>query len=178
MRYVTRFTSLFVGRFSSSFSQCLSFSTRAGVLWSLLRPAYFSDRFQLGGSTSVRMFRNNSMGPRDGGKTRSAFSIISFRSLFDYVVDSLGGELYWAAGLSLISDFPKKPDWPVKTHLFLNAGRMDNIDRGEFIPATLASTLLFVISIACYFSQIACFERARYHFPAISICWTGDSLPI
>ena len=87
------------------------------------------------------MFRNNSMGPRDGGKTRSAFSIISFRSLFDYVVDSLGGELYWAAGLSLISDFPKKPHWPVKTHLFLNAGRLDNIDKGELIPAVLISSL-------------------------------------
>jgi len=87
------------------------------------------------------MFRNNSMGPRDGGKTRSAFSIISFRNLFDHVVDSLGGELYWAAGLSLISDFPKKPHWPVKTHLFLNAGRLDNVDKGELIPAVLISSL-------------------------------------
>lgn len=53
-------------------------------------------------------------------------------------MDSLGGELYWAAGLSLISDLPKKPHWPVKTHLFLNAGRLDNIDKGDFVPATLS----------------------------------------
>jgi len=66
----------------------------------------------------VRMFRNNSMGPRDG-------------------VDSLGGELYWAAGLSLISDFPKKPHWPVKTHLFLNAGRLDNIDRAKSVALNM-----------------------------------------
>jgi len=100
----------------------LSFSTRAGVLWSLLRPTYFSDRFQLGGSTSVRMFRNNSMGPRDG-------------------VDSLGGELYWAAGLSLISDFPKKPHWPVKTHLFLNAGRLDNIDKAKSLASNVRESV-------------------------------------
>jgi len=101
---------------------CLSFSTRAGVLWSLLRPTYFSDRFQLGGSTSVRMFRNNSLGPRDG-------------------VDSLGGELYWAAGLSLISDFPKKPHWPVKTHLFLNAGRLDNMDKAKSLAMNVQESI-------------------------------------
>lgn len=122
----------------------MSFSTRAGVLWSLLRPTYFSDRFQLGGSTNVRMFRNNSMGPRDGGEIHSPFSPVSFRNLLVRIADSLGGELYWAAGLSLISDFPKKPHWPVKTHLFLNAGRLDNIDRGELIPVTIISPLSFV----------------------------------
>jgi outer membrane protein insertion porin family len=59
-------------------------------------------------------------------------------------VDSLGGELSWAAGLSLISDFPKKQHWPVKTHLFLNAGRLDNIDQGELIPATNIFIVLVV----------------------------------
>lgn len=98
------------------------------------------------------MFRNNSMGPRDGGETRSAFPDVSFRNLFDNVVDSLGGELYWAAGLSLISDFPKKPHWPVKTHLFLNAGRLDNIDKGEPIYATLTPSLSPVIPIVCHVS--------------------------
>jgi len=87
----------------------------------------------------VRMFRNNSMGPRDGGGICSPFPAISFRNLLVCIVDSLGGELYWAAGLSLISDFPKKPHWPVKTHLFLNAGRLDNIDKSELIPATSIS---------------------------------------
>ena len=85
----------------------------------------------------MRMFRNNSMGPRDGGEIRSTFSIVLFRNLLVCVVDSLGGELCWAAGLSLISDFPKKPHWPVKTHLFLNAGRLDNINRGELIPVAI-----------------------------------------
>ena len=126
------------------------------------------------------MFRNNSMGPRDGGEIRSPFSTVSFRNLLVSLVDSLGGELYWAAGLSLISDFPKKPHWPVKTHLFLNAGRLDNIDRGELIPATVISPLSFLVPIVRYTypSQLACFERARVHFPAINIRRIGDSLSV
>lgn len=44
-------------------------------------------------------------------------------------VDSLGGNMFWSAGVSLISDFPRKPHWPVKTHLFLNAGRLDVMDK-------------------------------------------------
>ena len=84
------------------------------------------------------------MGPRDGGKR---FYFVSFRnSLRLHVVDSLGGELYWAAGLSLITDFPKKPLWPVKTHLFLNAGRLGNIDKGELTPATAVFSLSLVVT--------------------------------
>nr|VWP01878.1 Uncharacterized protein [Ganoderma boninense] len=84
----------------------LSLAARTGALWNFGGKSYFSDRFQLGGPVSVRMFRMNGMGPHDG-------------------VDSLGGNLFWSAGVSLISDFPRKPHWPVKTHLFLNAGRLD-----------------------------------------------------
>ena len=47
------------------------------------------------------------------------------------IADALGGDFYWAAGLSLISDIPKRPHWPVKLHGFVNAGRLDTIDRGE-----------------------------------------------
>lgn len=46
----------------------LSLSGRAGLLYSLQGPSRFSDRFQLGGPLSVRMFRANAMGPRDGCK--------------------------------------------------------------------------------------------------------------
>ena len=44
----------------------LSFAARSGLLWPLGKPVPFPDRFQLGGPTSVRMFRMNSMGPHDG----------------------------------------------------------------------------------------------------------------
>ncbi|KAI0367215.1 hypothetical protein BV20DRAFT_1037862 [Pilatotrama ljubarskyi] len=99
----------------------VSFAARTGLLWNLGNKSYFSDRFQLGGPVSVRMFRMNSMGPHDG-------------------VDSLGGSLYWSTGVSLISNIPRKPHWPVKTHLFLNAGRLDNVDRSRsFMDSVLAS---------------------------------------
>ena len=59
-----------------------------------------------------------------------------------FVVDSVGGEVYWSAGVSLISDIPRKPLWPVKTHVFVNAGRLDLLDKCSFFdclffPSTL-----------------------------------------
>ncbi|GAB1522343.1 hypothetical protein RhiTH_005457 [Rhizoctonia solani] len=87
-----------------------SLSGRTGFLYPLYgRPSLFNDRFQLGGPTSLRMFRPNEMGPRDRN-------------------DSVGGDMYWAVGASIIGPFPRKPDWPLKTHLFINAGRLDTYD--------------------------------------------------
>ena len=60
------------------------------------------------------------------------------------LADSLGGNLFWSAGLSLISDIPRKPHWPVKTHLFLNAGRLDVTDKSasslnsSWVPLTVS----------------------------------------
>ncbi|KAI0938849.1 hypothetical protein AcV5_000440 [Taiwanofungus camphoratus] len=90
----------------------ISFAARTGLLWGLGKPSLFPDRFQLGGPVSVRLFRANSMGPRDGP-------------------DSLGGDLYWSTGLSLISDIPQKSHWPIKAHAFVNAGRLDAVDKSQ-----------------------------------------------
>lgn len=50
-------------------------------------------------------------------------------------VDSLGGDYYWAAGLSLISNLPPKPHWPLKAHFFLNAGQLQGSQPGmSFFP--------------------------------------------
>lgn len=46
------------------------------------------------------------------------------------LADALGGDVFWAAGLSLFGDIPRKPHWPVKTHLWVNAGRLDALDVG------------------------------------------------
>ncbi|KAJ6586583.1 surface antigen-domain-containing protein [Mycena sp. CBHHK59/15] len=100
----------------------VSFGTRSGLLWSLREPTLFSDRFQLGGPSSVRSFRPNAMGPRDGS-------------------DSLGGEVYWSAGLSVISHIPKKKEWPVKTHAWVNAGRLDDIDKSRSLMDNIKGTL-------------------------------------
>ncbi|KAJ7198619.1 surface antigen-domain-containing protein [Mycena haematopus] len=101
----------------------VSLAARSGLLWGLNgRSTLFSDRFQLGGPASIRSFRANSMGPRDNS-------------------DSLGGEMYWSAGLSVISNVPKKPDWPIKTHAWVNAGRLDNVDKSRSLQDNIAASL-------------------------------------
>lgn len=44
------------------------------------------------------------------------------------LVDSLGGDIYWSTGVSLVSDIPRKPHWPIKSHIFVNAGGLDAMD--------------------------------------------------
>ncbi|KAJ3485635.1 hypothetical protein NLI96_g4835 [Meripilus lineatus] len=100
----------------------ISLAAKTGLLYPFGGPSLFSDRFQLGGPVSVRMFRANGMGPRDG-------------------VDSLGGDIYWSAGVSLISDIPRKPHWPVKLHGFLNAGRLDALDKSQSLKDTVFASI-------------------------------------
>lgn len=50
--------------------QAWSLATRVGFIQSLdSRPIPWSDRFQLGGPTDVRMFRMNGIGPKDYGES-------------------------------------------------------------------------------------------------------------
>ncbi|KAL4073625.1 surface antigen-domain-containing protein [Scleroderma citrinum] len=87
-----------------------SLSARTGLLRVLAGErdnVHWSDRFQLGGPLSVRGFSADGMGPREGAT-------------------SLGGTLYYALGLSLLSDVPTRPTWPLKLHTWLNAGRLQN----------------------------------------------------
>ncbi|KAN0129717.1 Surface antigen domain containing protein [Lactarius tabidus] len=101
----------------------LSLGARAGVLHPLSSTSAptLSDRFQLGGPMNLRMFRANTLGPRDG-------------------TDSLGGDLFWAAGASVITHLPHKPHWPVKAHAFLNAGQLESVG-GSNSSSTLRSAL-------------------------------------
>lgn len=83
-----------------------SLGARTGWMHTLdERPAYLNDRFMLGGPTDVRMFRLNSLGPRQK-------------------YDSLGGDAFWAAGASLLAPIPARPEWPLKFHIFANAGQL------------------------------------------------------
>ncbi|EDR02029.1 uncharacterized protein LACBIDRAFT_186162 [Laccaria bicolor S238N-H82] len=100
----------------------ISLAARAGLLSSLKGSTLFSDRFQLGGPTSIRSFKANSMGPRDGP-------------------DYIGGDIYYSAGASLISNIPKKPHWPVKAHLWVNAGRLDALDKSRPLLESIQNTL-------------------------------------
>jgi outer membrane protein insertion porin family len=82
----------------------LSTTFRAGWLANLTENAStVSDRFLLGGPLSVRGFRNAGIGPRD-------------------YKDALGGNVYWAAGLSAIAPIPKYESKPFRAQAFVNAG--------------------------------------------------------
>ncbi|CAM0135127.1 unnamed protein product [Umbelopsis sp. WA50703] len=84
----------------------LSLSARGGLLATLNdKEASITDRFMLGGPLSIRGFRTCGIGPRDKK-------------------DSLGGDAYWATGISLITPLPKLADKPLRGHVFVNAGTL------------------------------------------------------
>uniref|UniRef100_W5LG45 Sorting and assembly machinery component 50 homolog, like n=1 Tax=Astyanax mexicanus TaxID=7994 RepID=W5LG45_ASTMX len=81
------------------------------------RPISIADRFYLGGPTSVRGFGMYSIGPQNEG-------------------DFLGGDAYWAGGLHLYTPLPFRSTRGgladlFRTHFFLNAGNLCNLDYGE-----------------------------------------------
>uniref|UniRef100_A0A8C4HB99 Sorting and assembly machinery component 50 homolog, like n=1 Tax=Dicentrarchus labrax TaxID=13489 RepID=A0A8C4HB99_DICLA len=74
-------------------------------------------QFYLGGPTSVRGFGMYSIGPQSEG-------------------DYLGGEAYWAGGLHLYTPLPFRPGKGgfgdlFRTHFFLNAGNLCNLNYGD-----------------------------------------------
>jgi len=81
------------------------------------KPSSIADRFYLGGPTSVRGFSMHSVGPQSEG-------------------DYLGGEAYWAGGLHVYTPLPFRPGQGgfgelFRTHFFLNAGNLCNLNYGE-----------------------------------------------
>uniref|UniRef100_A0A8C6SEH2 Aldehyde dehydrogenase 1 family, member L2 n=1 Tax=Neogobius melanostomus TaxID=47308 RepID=A0A8C6SEH2_9GOBI len=96
----------------------LSASFWGGMLYPLGgQPSSIADRFYLGGPTSVRGFGMYSIGPQSEG-------------------DYLGGEAYWAGGLHLYTPLPFRPGRGgfgdlFRTHFFLNAGNLCNLDYGD-----------------------------------------------
>ncbi|XP_026094568.1 sorting and assembly machinery component 50 homolog A-like [Carassius auratus] len=96
----------------------LSTSLWGGLLLPLGdKPSSIADRFYLGGPTSVRGFSMYSIGPQSEG-------------------DYLGGEAYWAGGLHLYTPLPFRPGRGsfgelFRTHFFLNAGNLCNLNYGE-----------------------------------------------
>jgi outer membrane protein assembly factor BamA len=51
--------------------------------------------------------------------------------IYSTLGDSVGGDMYWATGVSIIGPLPWKPHWPLKTHMFVNAGRLDSYNVGK-----------------------------------------------
>ncbi|KAI9262383.1 surface antigen-domain-containing protein [Phascolomyces articulosus] len=96
----------------------LSMGFRAGFM--AAESATVSDKFMLGGPLSIRGFRTAGVGPRD------------YR-------DALGGDAYWAVGLSAISPLPKYEDKPIRAHTFINAGTLVPWKLGTNAQDTLQS---------------------------------------
>lgn len=95
---------------NSSRSVSLSLSARIGALHSLnKKQVSLCDRFMLGGSTSLRGFSEDRIGPKDGR-------------------DSLGGTAYMAFSMSLLFPLPKvDASKPFRLQLFANAGGLSNL---------------------------------------------------
>ncbi|KZT39455.1 hypothetical protein SISSUDRAFT_1045638 [Sistotremastrum suecicum HHB10207 ss-3] len=102
----------------------ISLAARTGLLYPLgsTPKTALADRFFMGGSSSVRMFKERGMGPHDKG-------------------DALGGEIAWSTGVSLIGDIPKKAHWPLKWHAFVNAGRLDAYNPSEDLTPQILEAL-------------------------------------
>lgn len=105
----------------------------------------FPDRYHLGGPTSVRHFRLNSLGPKDVG-------------------DHLGGDAYYALGASLLTPFRVPALWRngatrateggswwsnenLKGHVWLNAGKL--IGTGTPFRAGLLSLSISSLPFLC-----------------------------
>ncbi|GMK57840.1 hypothetical protein CspeluHIS016_0406740 [Cutaneotrichosporon spelunceum] len=72
--------------------------------------SYLPDRTFLGGPNSVRGFKVGGLGMSDKS-------------------DSLGGDLAYALGVSMIAPIPKKEQWPLKLHTFVNLGKVLRYDQ-------------------------------------------------
>lgn len=105
----------------------VSLAGAAGFLRTFNRqPSCFSDRFHLGGPTSVRMLRQNSMGPK-GTNTHIPDT--------PEHGDALGGDAYWSLGASLFAPFIKREWGDFKWHAFVNAGQVALMDQAKPLVA-------------------------------------------
>ncbi|KAJ1962777.1 hypothetical protein GGI12_002442 [Dipsacomyces acuminosporus] len=92
----------------------LSASAQGGLLWNLanrdISPrSPLADRFFLGGNASVRGFEYRGIGPRDHS-------------------DSLGGDVFYAAGVSLLTPLPFVRTDALRGHIWANAGQNALLD--------------------------------------------------
>ncbi|KAL5476991.1 hypothetical protein ACEPAI_3177 [Sanghuangporus weigelae] len=160
-------------------STSISLSGRVGCLFPFasLSPSLFSssasiprsrfnDRFQLGGPLDVRMFKQNGLGFRDGN-------------------DALGGEVFWCLGLSVIRDLPGlskegRKGWKgnIKMHGFVNAGRLDLIDRDR----PLSHTIQRLVSKPCISAGVGLLYRldpgvrVEFNFGVPLVANKGDAV--
>ncbi|KAI9596633.1 surface antigen-domain-containing protein [Syncephalis fuscata] len=87
-----------------------SLTARGGLLLAMQGDRIrINDRFTLGGPVSLRGFKTFGVGPRE-----------------DY--DMIGGNIYYALGLSLFAPLPKVDSERFKAHFFVNTGTLRLVD--------------------------------------------------
>jgi outer membrane protein assembly factor BamA len=86
---------------------------------------------------------------------------------FAITVDSLGGDLFWSGGASLITHLPRKPHWPVKAHAFLNAGQLEPLKRHE--DGGVGSSMRSSISAALSQPSVSAGVGLIYHFDPVRV---------
>ena len=129
------------------------YTMKSGILWAHGKKSHVMDRFFLGGPNDVRGFYLNTLGPRDG-------------------VDSVGGEIFFAHGVSMFTRIPKlvDPASPLRLLFFLNGGSLLHLDQDN-VQGTIKE-LLTVPSVAAGFGLVYRHPVARFElnltFPLIS----------
>ncbi len=90
--------------------------------------------------------------------------------------DYLGGEAYWAGGVHLYTPLPFRPGRGgfgdlFRTHFFLNAGNLCNLNYGEIKKATIVLLFLNVFNyICCYNLNHPLGEGPRAHLSKLAEC--------
>lgn len=107
----------------------VTLSANGGILHSL-NSGYvnLADKFYLGGPTNVRGFNYNGLGPRS----------ITSSANQNYLTggDRLGGNYYYAVGLSSYFKLPRLSHTNLRFHHYLNAGKLTNsLDELKQIPS-------------------------------------------
>lgn len=106
----------------------LSAGLQGGLIWNLRNgQSPLADRFFLGGVTSVRGFEYRGIGPHDGN-------------------DSLGGDVFYAAGCSLLTPLPLASTDALKGHLWANAGQNALLDPAHGLMRRRGEVLRFLNS--------------------------------
>ncbi|KAJ3215273.1 hypothetical protein HK099_006442 [Clydaea vesicula] len=116
-------------------------SFRAGLLYPL--SSKINDKFFLGGPTSIRGFPHHTLGPKDGQ-------------------DSVGGDLFWAVGTSLITPLPYIREAPLKGHFFFNSGKLSRFEKIEELKKPNLSVGL---GLLCKFSFLR--VEVNYCLPVV-----------
>lgn len=143
----TRFPITFTTTFRAGLLYPLAPSLLSGSSENEAQPSLLPDRFQQGGPTTVRGFRENGLGPRADG-------------------DSVGGDVYVTAGASALFPLPNvDKSRPIRGQLWVNGGRLVALQRpgiAGVMDAVQGDIMNGLPSIAAGFGIVYAHPAARF----------------